>query len=262
MNIKKIIIGISILIIISFIFIIINNLFLTSKENFKDKFNEPIKVIFKTKEEIQIFISNDKDDYIKNMSIYDLRARKAKTNDEYKNMIIVNCLDFTQEQKEKILVCCKKAIKFFNNGKDWKFGLISNIYEEGYPHTREDIIFLSPSILNYNEDMLTKTLIHESIHIYQRYNKNEIDNYIKKNGFEKIRRREKDGLIRSNPDLDEFIYKDKYGNEMIAYYNSENPNGIGDVKLSNLNMEHPFEYMAYEFADNYYKFLISKYKDI
>ena len=48
---------------------------------------------------------------------------------------------------------------------------------------------------------------------------------------------------------------------MIAYYNSEYPNGIGDIKISS-NMEHPFEYMAYEMAEDYYKLLMSKYKEL
>jgi len=253
---KKIIIGISILIIISFIYIIIEEL------NTKEEFKDIIKINFKTKEEIQLFIIEDKDDYIKNLSIYDLRARKVKTNNEYKEMIIVNCMNFNEKEKEKLIRCCKKASNYFRNGKDWKLALLSSKYEEGYPHTREDIIFLSPAILNNNDEMLIKTLIHESIHIYQRYNKREMDEYIIKKGFKKIRRREKGGLIRSNPDLDEFIYKDKNGIEMVAYYNSEYPNGIGDVKIMSINMEHPYEYMAYEIAEEYYKSLIDKYKEL
>ena len=161
----------------------------------------------------------------------------------------------------KLKRCSIKASEYFNNGKEWKFALISSAYEEGFPHTREDIIFLSPSILNLDDNMLIKTLIHESIHIYQRYNKREMDEYMIKNGFEKIRKKNKGELIRSNPDLDEFIYKDKNGIEMKALYNSENPNGIGDIKISH-NMEHPYEYMAYEIAENYYKSLLAKYKEI
>lgn len=244
---------IPILIIIIFIYII----FYEINESFTNYSN----VIFKSKEEIQLFIINDRDDYIKNMSIYDLRARKIKSHEEYINIIITNILDFTNEQKEKLKKCAKKASNYFNNGKEWNFALISSVYEEGFPHTREDIIFLSPAILNYDDNNLTKTLIHESIHIYQRYNKKDMDEYMIKNGFEKIRRREKGGLIRSNPDLDEFIYKNKNGIEMMATYNSEYPNGIGDIKISN-NMEHPFEYMAYEIAEDYYKSLMNKYKDL
>ena len=203
-----------------------------------------------------------KDDYIKNMTIYDLRARKVNSHQEYINIIITNVMDFNEEQKEKLRKCAKKASAFFNNGKEWKFALISSVYEEGFPHTREDIIFLSPSVLNFDEKILTKTLIHESIHIYQRYNKSAIDEYMKKNGFEKIRRREKNSLLRSNPDLDEFIYKDKNGNELIAYYNSEFPKGISDIRLNVISEEHPYEKMAYEYADNYMKALMLRYKNV
>jgi len=244
---------IPILIVIIFIYIIFNEI--------NESFTNYSNVIFNSKEEIQLFIINDRDDYIKNMSIYDLRARKVKSHEEYINIIITNVLDFNNEQKQKLIRCSKKASNYFNNGKEWKFALISSVYEEGFPHTREDIIFLSPAVLNYDDNNLTKTLIHESIHIYQRYNKKEMEEYMIKNGFEKIRRREKGGLIRANPDLDEFIYKNKNGIEMIAIYNSEYPNGIGDIKISN-NMEHPFEYMAYEMAEDYYKSLMNKYKEL
>jgi len=229
--------------------------------SFYEDFEISNNIIFKTKEEIQLFIINDKDNYIKNMSIYDLRARKVKSNEEYINLIVINILDFNEAQKAKLKKCSLKASEYFNNGKDWKFALISSVYEEGFPHTREDIIFLSPSVLNYDDNTLIKTLIHESIHIYQRYNKKAMEEYMINKGFEKIRRREKGGLNRSNPDLDEFIYKDKNGFEMIANYNSEYPNGIGDIKISN-NMEHPFEYMAYEIAEKYYKILLNKYKEL
>ncbi len=243
---------IPIIIIIVFIYVIYTDV--------NEGFEMP-KIIFKSKEDIQLFIINDKDDYIKNMSIYDLRARKVNSHEEYINIIITNVLDFSDEQKEKLKRCSLKASEYFNNGKEWKFALVSSIYEEGFPHTREDLIFLSPAVLNFDDKILTKTLIHESIHIYQRYNKKLMDEYMIKKRFEKIRRREKGGLIRSNPDLDEFIYKDKNGIEMVAYYNSEYPNGIGDIKTSS-NMEHPFEYMAYEMAENYYKSLMNKYKEL
>jgi hypothetical protein len=250
MKIWKLLIPLSIIILFIYMFL----------SGINEGFEMP-NIIFKSKEDIQLFIINDKDEYIKNMTIYDLRARKVKTREEYINIIVTNVLDFNEFQMNKLKRCSIKASEYFNNGKEWKFALISSAYEEGFPHTREDIIFLSPSILNLDDNMLIKTLIHESIHIYQRYNKREMDEYMIKNGFEKIRKKNKGELIRSNPDLDEFIYKDKNGIEMKALYNSENPNGIGDIKISH-NMEHPYEYMAYEIAENYYKSLLAKYKEI
>jgi hypothetical protein len=230
-------------------------------DGYKEGFEVIDDIIYMTKEEIQIFIINDRDDYIKNMSVYDLRARKVRSYEEYISIISSNVMDFTEEQKEKLRRCCKRARIYFDNKKGWKFGLISSVYEEGFPHTREDIIFLSPSVLNYDDGNLTKTLIHESIHIYQRYNKREMEEYLIRKGYERIRRRERGGMIRSNPDLDEFIYRDKNGVEMVAIYKKENPDGIGDIKIES-QMEHPFEYMAYEMAEEYYKSLMSKYKEL
>jgi hypothetical protein len=253
-----------IIFIISIIIILITFIFFyyfSSKSNI-ETFINPNDYYFLSKEEVLIFMNNDEDNYIKKLSIYDLKARKVKTSNEYLDLISHSCMDFTQEQKEKLIISAFEASQYFNNGFKWKFGLLSSNYEEGFPHTRTDIIFLSPAIVNYEKNELTKILIHESIHIYQRYNTLKIDEYLKNNGYV-ISRIKNDPLIRANPDLNDIIYKDKNGIELVAYYNSKEPKGINDVKLNNLNNEHPFEKMAYEIADNYYKSLmIKKYKEI
>ena len=165
-------------------------------------------------------------------------------------------------QKNKLKICAFQAIKYFNNNYNWTFALTNNNYEEGFPHTRGSVIFLSPIILNYTDNELIKTLIHESIHIYQRYNIEKISKYLSDKGYSISRIKDKNSLIRSNPDLDNFIYKDKNGNELIAYYNSEFPKGINDINLTVISEEHPFEKMAYEIAENYTKKLMLKYKHI
>jgi len=227
------------------------------KSNFSNNNNK-----YLTKEETKDFIRKDSDNYINNLSIYDLRARKAKSNDEYKDRVINGCMDFTEDQKEKLEKTSMIAQAFFNNNEKWKFALINNNYEDGFPHTREKIIFLSPNVINYEENELTKTLIHESIHIYQRYNKKAIQIYLDNNGFTVSRLRNNTSLIRANPDLDEYIYKDKNGDELNAYYRSEFPLSINDVHMSVMSEEHPYEKMAYEIADEYIKSLMSKYKNI
>ena len=73
-------------------------------------------------------------------------------------------------------------------------------YEEGLPHTRENIIFLTKSIIKNNEENLINTLIHEKIHIYQRNNKNIFDILNNMNGFVKINYSNK-YLITWNLDL-------------------------------------------------------------
>lgn len=234
--------------------------------NYKDKFDNNNKDdnrndnYYLNKEETVNFILNDNDNYIKSLSYYDLIARKVKTSNEYISIIINHCLNFNETQKEKLDKCTKIANSFYYNKYKWKFALIDNVYEEGYPHTREDIIFLSPKIINYNDDALIEILIHESIHIYQRYNRDEMKQYLLLNGYTISRNRETEPLIRANPDLDEYIYKDKNNIEMIYKYSCRNPININDLIKSNNNNEHPFEVMAYEISNKYSSLILSKYK--
>ena len=229
--------------------------------NYRSKFeNDNNDNYYMNKEETINFILNDNDNYIKSLSQFDLIARNVKTNNEYISKTINGCLTFNETEKEKLNKCTEIANSFYFNKYRWKFALINNVYEDGNPHTREDIIFLSPKIINYSDDTLIEILIHESIHIYQRYNKNEINNYLLLNNYSISRKRETEPLIRANPDLDEYIYKDKNDIEMIYKYSCKNPININDLIKSSNNNEHPFEVMAYEISNKYSTLIISKYK--
>ena len=225
-----------------------------------ETYNNNTNNTYLTKEEVISFIRNDSDRYISTLSEYDLYARNVYNPQEYINKIINECYDFNDSQKTKLNNCSKIARNFFDNNYIWKFALIGDIYEEGFPHTRTDIIFLSPKIFNYNDTDLITVLIHESIHIYQRYNNTEMNKYLNNKGYKVSRRRDSEVFIRANPDLDEYIYKDKKGDELLYLYKSSTPTGINDI-IPNKN-EHPFEVMAYEISEQYSKLKLSKYKDI
>lgn len=242
------------------VFLLICLIAIYSISQHKDNFTENSN-IYLNRQESGTFIKEDRDNYIKTLSEYDLIARGVSSSDNYINLVVNECLDFTDSQINKLNNCSIIAKKFFDNKYKWKFALINDVYEEGFPHTREDIIFLSPKIINYTDDNLIRILIHESIHIYQRYFKNEINNYLKNNGYTVSRRRDTEPLIRANPDLDEYIYKNKNNQELIYKYKSSNPSGINDI-VPNINNEHPYEIMAYEIAEEYGRYKISKYKDI
>ena len=231
---------------ISIIILIIITLTNASKENYID-YNSNV---YLSKEESVHIIKTDSDNYIRNLSKYDLYARDVSTSEEYIYKIIEGCLNFSEKQVIKLNNCSKIARNFFDNKYIWKFALIDEVYEEGFPHTRMDIIFLSPKVINYTDDNLIRILIHESIHIFQRYNITEINKYLKDN-YTVSRRRDSEPLIRANPDLDDYIYKDKDGKEMIYKYKSSMPQGINDI-VPNKN-EHPFEKMAYEIEVVYNK---------
>jgi hypothetical protein len=75
--------------------------------------------------------------------------------------------------------------------------------------------------------------------------------------------------IRSNPDTNSKIYYDSdsiINNDkdgiMVYLYRNENPNGINDVIQNNYSKEHPYEKIAYEIAENFYKNNKDKYINI
>jgi len=246
-------------------------------------------IIFLTQEETRDFLLHDNDKYVNNMSVVDLYARHVSTNQEYLQKIADIADEFTPEEKEKLSKCAQMSDNFYNtmnfseydyykslNGKEianntWKFALTyknkDKEYEDGLPHTREDIIFLSKSVVNYNEVDLTNTLIHEKLHIYQRYNKDKMNMIIKDMRYSildpnKLESNDKE-LMRSNPDLDDIIYYDNKTNKLMSCkYNSKTPQNISDVEITNFSIEHPYEKMAYDIASLYYKQNLSKYKDI
>jgi len=143
-------------------------------------------------------------------------------------------------------------------------------YEEGLPHTRQDVIFITSSIIPVSDefaDDLINILIHEKIHIYQRYNKKEIDNKIKAEGYmilpESKINKDLLYLRRSNPDIDNTIYYNPVNNkEMIFYYRTDKPNNISDILTNDFSLEHPYEKMAYEIANYYSKKQLDKYINI
>tara|TARA_Y100000389_G_C17383750_1_gene475829 strand:- start:315 stop:1139 length:825 start_codon:yes stop_codon:yes gene_type:complete len=269
---KKIIlilILISILILIYYIYVNIKKIILK-----KEKFIVN-NIIFKEEIEIKRFIKEDKDNYIKNLSSYDLNARKVKSKNEYLEKII-NCVtNFNENQKIVIKESCIEADKFLENyneminGKEllkigWKFGITKynkGEYEEGLPHTREDIIFLSDKMIpNKKNSDFINTLIHEKVHIYQRYNEKEMKKYLEKEYIEI----EKDKRSRSNPDINKKNYMDKNKNKLECIYKNSEPESIMDVKcMNNSSMyEHPYEYMAYKIANTYNKKELERFKNI
>tara|TARA_Y100000389_G_scaffold25231_1_gene21911 strand:+ start:7981 stop:8817 length:837 start_codon:yes stop_codon:yes gene_type:complete len=244
------------------------------KKNNIEKFQEK-KINFLTKEQNATFLYNDTDNYIKNLTGIDLFARKVKNNNIYKNKCINCATNFNQHQINIITQACIEADKYLSsynyllNGNDiaiidWNIALTTNYnnfeYEEGLPHTRENIIFLSNKLIpNTISNSLINTLIHEKIHIYQRYNYDILENIINKMGYTKTSF--KNIKQRSNPDLNNSIYINKNNEKLSCLYKSDKPNGINDVTcLENNNLfEHPYELLAYTIANAFNISQLEKY---
>jgi hypothetical protein len=278
-------------------------------------------IYFMTYKETANFFSKDNDRYVRNLTELDLHARNVKTHVEYLQNIEDTAISFTEDEKELLVICAKNADEYLRKEtfKELKYGnhlngnhiadikwIFANTYtnyfndvikenEQGLPHTRENIIFLSKNVLKNDESNvlnLTNTLIHEKIHIYQRYNPDIFAKIIKEMDLKELDKAsfKQAKYIRSNPDTNNKIYYyDKSGNSYLAYlnilgddeenatknidasnvenvmvclYRNDKPNSINDVKQSNYAMEHPYEKIAYEIAENFYKNNKNKYINI
>jgi hypothetical protein len=278
-------------------------------------------IYFMTYKETANFFAKDNDNYVRNLSELDLHARGVKTHVEYMNQIEDTAISFTDDEKELLERCAKDADKYLRNErfKELDYGkhlngndiadikwIFANTYtnyfndvikenEQGLPHTRENIILLSKNVLKNDALNLTNTLLHEKIHIYQRYNPEIFDTIIKEMGLHELERKhfKQAKYIRSNPDTNNKIYYRKKSSGgsggsvfdilssgfgggdddtvdtdydlddvMVCLYRNDKPNSINDVIQKNYSAEHPYEKIAYEIAENFYKNNKNKYINI
>lgn len=220
--------------------------------------NKNIKIIFNSKLETKTFLLNDKDNYIKNMSKADLIARHVSSNENYLLNIVNSALSFSTIEKQQLIQMMKIVDKMFIKLEfvvnfSIKFSKVGEIYEAGYPHTRYNIIFLSPSFFSNAAKNAIKILKHECIHIYQRYNPSITEKYLNINGFKKIGNFKslypKEYILkRSNSDIDDNIWQNKNGQLMFPIFSSNNPQSLSDL-WGDKKMEHPYEWMAYDLEE-------------
>jgi len=189
----------------------------------------------------------------------DFKVRGIKDMKDYMKKIQYSVVDFTEEEKDKILEAVRIADSkilsinkdYFNGMKAnnimWKFGLTQdNAYEEGLPHTIKDTIILNRNTIMNDKYNLATTLVHEKIHIYQKKYPADVKKYLEEKEFKLIKKREESDNTRANPDIDNNIYeKDNIIYKMV-YHN--NPSSILDVYQKNQIYEHPYETMAIEIS--------------
>jgi len=231
-------------------------------------------VYFLSKEEIREFMVKDEDKYVNGLSKYDLYARKIETKEKYIDKIKEQGKNCNIIEKMKIMYCINEVNKYLDridNKKmndilfnildkedinaikkiKWNIAKMDEGYEDDKPHTRNNIIFITNKILNDNDNKeLMKTLIHEKLHIYQRYNVRRMNEIINKMGYIKMYTREEyikeNKLLRSNPDVNDTIYYDiKNGRLCVGMYKSNEPLNIGDINEEIDDREHPYEEMSY-----------------
>lgn len=237
--------------------------------------HQPSKVVFLSVNEIRSFISQDRDNFTKKFSRYDLYARNAHSIEEYVVRSAESACEFTVFEKQLLTHASQQADDFFrtrdipelkgSSSKDvatlpWKFAkTCGSSYEQGFPHTRHDIIFLSDRVIHVvngtsnDYERLSRTLVHEKLHVYQRLypDKLNMSPYIPvcHRSFVSDNYR-----LRANPDLDEWVYKLKSSDKPILLaYASDKPSSITDtvVNANHEDGEHPYEIMAYGVASRF-----------
>lgn len=220
---------------------------------------------FLSKNQLEDFLIKDSDNYYKTFNEIDFKVRNIKSIDDYIINIKKSCIDINKYNIDKLTEYINIAddnIKKINiEGFDgikcstimWNIGLISgSLYENGLPHTRDNIIILPDTLLSIfnTQNNIVRTLMHEKIHIYQKMYPADINKYLNKNGYVKFSERKNIKNIRANPDLDNIIYINKNKMIMKAVY-KENASTISDVIIEPIDdymYEHPLEYMAYSLS--------------
>ena len=256
-----------IIIIMLLLFILLIILFIFSKkfENFTNySYNN---IYFLNNNESLYILKYNNDNYFNSFYKLDYVSRNIKNINEYFSMIHNSVDEFTYDEKEKIIKCIQLAdnkiknisLEWFNGNKclniPWNIICIKGkLYENGLPHTRGNYIIISKKDVNeFSIEKLTKTFIHEKVHIYQKIYKDDVDKYLIHHNFSKYKYRTNNDNIRANPDIDKWIYKDKNGNIYCAKYINDNPKSIENIEYKPYNSqsyEHPFEKMAI-FIENY-----------
>jgi hypothetical protein len=219
---------------------------------------------FLSSNELYYILRMDIDNYYNTFTKKDLEVRNIENTDEYISKIKESVSEFTLSEKNILKKCIniisknlsKINLEYFDGSKAnkiiWKIGCVKgNEYEDGLPHTRNDIIILNHNSLNTNINNIILLLIHEKVHIYQKMYEKDIEKYLKKFNFKRIKSRPEN--VRANPDIDNYLYKDD-SKVYKAMYN-KNASSVSDVRYSSYNdgqkSEHPFEKMAIEIEDLY-----------
>lgn len=235
--------------------------YITYKYVYVERFVVGEYITFLDASETADFIRRDPDAYIKNLSPTDLYARKVGSPEEYTRKAANVATNFSTKQKERYARAARDADAFLRKARvpdidlknvatiPWVIGLTSGAtYEDGLPHTRANIIFMSTDV-DETPESLVQTLVHEKLHLYQRLHPDIMMACLERRGFKRWKQRMGEPRVRANPDVDPWIYIDPVTREpMVAYYATDKPVNITDVVLDDPSFEHPYEKIAYDVA--------------
>ena len=218
---------------------------------------KPTQIYFLTHDQTQHFLLHDSDGYGASLNKVNLHAagvinyrdlidKWSTAASEWKPFEIQKLKDAAQIADFHINTQLKDPFKSQMNHIEWQFAKTMHPYFcDGLPLTRSDIIFLTDKVVAQSSlKRLAKILIHEKSHIWSRKFPGEMQGWVERKGYKKLQRVSDDGLQRSNPDIDEWIYLHPKGNVAGVRYNSATPKDLFDVQFYDQKEDHPYEIFA------------------
>lgn len=186
--------------------------------------------------------------YFDNMTPIDRSVRKNTSPSEF----IDKVRDPTADERYVLhkLLQDRRLMSLYSN-IPWKFKFFDPQFENGFPHTQLDYIFLPYDFFKSRDvESIKEILAHEKVHVWQRIYPFQCHKMlIDKMGY-RVCCIDKSKLRRSNPDINKLTYIDPNGQPISSDYRSERPTSITDMKDSR---DHPFEMMAYKIASDVMK---------
>ena len=247
----------------------------TNNTNNNNTNTNNLSVTFYTKSQTRNFILADKDKFIASLDKANCLARQVATPAEYRSLAAQAAVSFSAEEQKRLRRAVSLAAGALEKmspaylaqvGIDktrllqqtllgtWTLAKTRDSdVEMGMPHTRERVIFLSGAYLarygSNNMVKMTRTLIHEFMHIYQRTFATLYTDFLRQNGWMRVPYNEND--LRINPDLDKQVWKRRDDKRlyMAQFTTPQNPKNLKDVRLSESRYEHPFEWYAYKLGE-------------
>lgn len=219
----------------------------------------PHVYIMSAQETYQVIAQNK--DFYQQFNDFEWNKRNVNGYKDYMKIVKPLCVTLTAHQKSLLRKKCLQAdrrlsqiqLPYFDGKKavqiPWKIGIFrSSLYEFGFPHTIDKSIVLNEEILSHKTHHIISTLIHEKVHIYQRFFNADIQIYLNMFEFTPWKRRDSDDItVRPNPDLDSIIYL-RRGHPYVLGSDQLHPDEQGKIDPNSQFYEHPFERMAIEIA--------------
>lgn len=191
--------------------------------------------------------------YFSNLTQLDLIARGATTQEEYIKAYANAYRDFTDAEKKRLetLVTLANGIldsKTYHGFRaiPWKFAKVDNGLENGYPHTLYDTIIVTSELLQGSDNDIIKTLLHEKVHVFQRFNPIVVRELLRDLSWVPLTPATLETVkptlynVRSNPDLDNLIYV--FGDDklvVLQVYTSDQPKSLQESQTQVFKLDNP-----------------------